>query len=154
MRGWNDNGEPALRVHDSSSLPARVRPKDRQMVEVFDFGKIVASLTLTKRQHKRQKRLHMGEGRGARWILSSSILPSSLLPTVAGRQRAFGMDDEKTDCFIKPRGFASLIDFIPKPPEGLLNYVQVPRTKPQQHKQIILRGIALRGERWKSRKNY
>jgi len=62
MRAMNDNGEPALPVHDSLIVPARCEAQTTaKMVEVFE--KIVGRVNPCSVNIKGRSVLHMGEGR-------------------------------------------------------------------------------------------
>ena len=62
MRAINDNGEPALPVHDSLIVPARCATQTTaKMVEVFE--KIVGRVNPCSVNIKGKSVLHMGEGR-------------------------------------------------------------------------------------------
>ena len=62
MRAMNDNGEPALPVHDSLIVPARCEAQTTaKMVEVFE--KIVGRVNPCSVNIKGKSVLHMGEGR-------------------------------------------------------------------------------------------
>ena len=79
MRAMNDNGEPALPVHDSLIVPARCEAQTTaKMVEVFE--KIVGRVNPCSVNIKGKSVLHMGEGRrgrGTSWLVALS-LPSFL----------------------------------------------------------------------------